>query len=363
VDLGDRLFCGAARASRRDTVSVSERVRYRRLPGRRRGMLHGASVWMGPDHLLLVRSTRFREEYRRFHLRDIQAISVAAAPRFHISTRSIGIAVLWLIVFAVGTSRGPTWGRFATLAVAAVLVGAWIYISAACSCVCRIYTAVSRDDLPSIYRTWTARRFMSRVQARIVEAQGGIGEDWAETLEARRIGPPELAPEMPATGVAASLPGTRSRRDRELSVIYVALMFVDAAITYVAGVPSAGHPRSTLVSWVGYGTLGLEIGTAVALLIQYGRGKLKAGMQRLIIASVLVTGATWYASPIIAAISAGVVAGRQGKVVTSPGALPVGGPVQGGLHVFDIGAHLLWGLAGAAIILTEPRKRPGVIAE
>lgn len=254
-------------------------------------------------------------------------------------------------------------------AVAVVLVGMWIYLSAACSCVCRIYTAVSRDDLPSIYRTWTARKFISRVEPRIAEVQGSIGDDrdddWAETLESRRIGPPELAPEMPAAGIAPSLPGMRGLgdRSRELSVVYVALMFLDAAMRLAVGVPSAAHPRSTLVSWVGYIMLALEIGVAIALLFQYSRGKLKAGMQKLVIVSVLVTGATWYASPIIAAVSAGVIAGKQGKVAASTRVLPLGGPAQAGLHDFDMGAHLLWGLAGAAIILTEPKKRPGGIMD
>ena len=58
----------------------------RKLPGRRRGFLFGSSVWMGPDHLLLVKSARFREDYKRFYFRDIQAIVTAGAPRFHLST-------------------------------------------------------------------------------------------------------------------------------------------------------------------------------------------------------------------------------------------------------------------------------------
>ena len=41
--------------------------KYRRLPGRRRGVISGASLWMGSDHILLVRSAWFREEYKRFY--------------------------------------------------------------------------------------------------------------------------------------------------------------------------------------------------------------------------------------------------------------------------------------------------------
>jgi hypothetical protein len=122
---------------------------------------------MAADHLLLVKSIRFREEYKRFHLRDVQAIVVARAPRFHVSTRSMGIAALWWFVsvfmLRLFGFTVPFWIG------AAVLVSAWVIVSAAYSCRCCILTAVSRDDLPSIYRTWTARRFLRKVEPRIAE--------------------------------------------------------------------------------------------------------------------------------------------------------------------------------------------------
>src|SRR6185503_16307515 len=47
---------------------------YRRLPGRESGLLSYSRLWLGPDHLLLARTTFFSEEYKRFYFRDIQAI-------------------------------------------------------------------------------------------------------------------------------------------------------------------------------------------------------------------------------------------------------------------------------------------------
>ena len=193
---------------------AAERVRYKRLPGCRRGILRGASVWLGPDHLLLIRSWRFREEYKRYYLGDIQAIAVAAAPRFHLSTRSIWIAIIWLIAISIATARGISWAVILLWVVAAALVGAWIYISASCSCVCRIYTAVSGDDLPSVYRSWTARKFMASVEPLIAGAQGPIGEGWAEAVEARRIGPPEAGPDLFVPGASWRIAGRCANRGR-----------------------------------------------------------------------------------------------------------------------------------------------------
>ena len=74
---------------------------YRKLPGTRRGFIQKSSVWAGPDHLLLVRGSRFRDEYKRFYYRDVQAMAVARAPRFHVSTRLAAIAFACWVAAAV----------------------------------------------------------------------------------------------------------------------------------------------------------------------------------------------------------------------------------------------------------------------
>src|ERR1039458_6784497 len=131
---------------------MADSIPYRKLPGSRRGMFFGSSVWMGPDHLLLVKSQRFQEEYKRFYFRDVQAIAVADAPRFHISSRAVALAALWLVAFAFCmipnpasyTVSGFAYHPLASAAwmwlIAAALVAAWAFISAKGSCVCRLYT-------------------------------------------------------------------------------------------------------------------------------------------------------------------------------------------------------------------------------
>ena len=192
---------------------------YRKLPGKRRGFFNVSSVWAGPDHLLLVRGSRFREEYKRFYYRDVQAIAGARAPRFHISTRSGFIA--WLIAVIATALFMPAMVRVYNAGsaltglglVTLALVGVWIFISAAQSCRCRIYTAVSSDELPSVYRLWTARKFLAEVEALIAQTQGMIQGEWAAAAEERTVGPappPSLAtapptPALPSRGLASDL--------------------------------------------------------------------------------------------------------------------------------------------------------------
>jgi hypothetical protein len=333
-------------------MTASDRVHYTRLPGKRRGIIRGSSVWLGPDHLLLVRSWRFREEYKRFHMNDIQSIAVADAPRFHISTRSIGIAVLWLIALSIVTAGRTFWPEAVVWSLGAALVIAWIYVSAKCSCVCRIYTAVSGDDLPSVYRTWTVRKFMSRVEPHIVAAQGAIEGDWAEAIDARRIGPAEEVPEFRAPGSTAMAfaPQKTGTRSFWLSEGFVAMMFLDALYTFLTR-------RSSSLTWLGYSLLAVEIALSIALLIMHYRGQLRSGMQKVVIASILFTGVTWYSAPFISAISVAANANAR-----RPSA-PIGNGVNSVIQYIDVGAHVVLGLCGLGIVLAQREKKPRAIIE
>src|ERR1700684_1248315 len=109
---------------------------YRKLPGSRRGFFQKSSVWAGPDHLLLVRGSRFRDEYKRFYYRDVQAIAVARTPRFHISTRAVAIAFACWVAAAV-VQFGLAASRFISVPLAAeadgvsliILALVWAYVS------------------------------------------------------------------------------------------------------------------------------------------------------------------------------------------------------------------------------------------
>lgn len=332
-------------------MSAAERVKYERLPGCRRGIIRGASVWQGPDHLLLIRSWRFREEYKRYYMGDIQSIAIAAAPRFHLSTRSIGIGILWLIAISIATARSSAWAITLLWVVAAALVGAWIYISASCSCICRIYTAVSGDDLPSVYRSWTARKFVQSVEPRIAAAQGSIDEGWAEAVEARRIGPAEEGPSVhvPGASNAAPVATETTGQSATLAICFVAANIVDAVFSYAA----PGKPSGVLTA-VGYSIVVVEMVLAIALLVRHARGRHWPAMRNLSIALILVTGVVWYSQQVlIGFLTAMAAAGRA-----QPGTT-----LNRAFHDFDIAAHLVIGVVGLALVLARRQRPRAIISE
>ena len=314
------------------------RERYRRLPGRRRGILRGSSVWLGADHLLLVKSERYREEYKRFYFRDVQAIVVAGARRFHLSTRAISIAILWCLAYLVLAHRA-TWASTALWTVAAGLVVAWVYISAASSCRCRIYTAVSRDELPSVYRTWTARRFLNVVAPRIWEAQGVLEGGWSEAIEARPVGPVQA---VGTPGAAQPESRPRARSHTPSSDIFVALLLADAVFNALTL-----HISTTPMQWFRFALAAIETGAAIFVFVDRYRGRLRPGMQTLAIVFLLVMGALFYGPPMVSSMSAAA----QG-ISTDQTTVPLM-PFNIVVREIGVAASALLGLAGIAITLTS----------
>ena len=327
--------------------------RYRRLPGRRRGIVHAASVWLGDDHLLLVRSVGFREEYKRYYLRDVQAIAVAQAPRFHISSRAMAAGAAWLLTTLAVI---PNYLRVVPYlwVIAATVVAAWLFISAACSCRCRIYTAVSSDELPSVYRTWTARRFLAAVGPKIGEAQGVVEGEWAEAAESRDIGPPAAGriAGQPASVPLAAPPAVRAPSRTLISDLLIAALFASALAAFFTLSAPAAVVRSVAISF-----LVLKAGLAVGVFVQHYKGKLRSGMQKVAIATLLVTGATYYVEQVSASVAQGIANARK----QNPQIQVMPMMVTGNRFSAEVNgaASLLLGCAGLGVILLARDKEAG----
>lgn len=315
--------------------------RYQKLPGRRRGLIRGASLWLGSGYLLSVKSMRFREDYKRFYFRDMQAIAVARAPRFHISTRSIFFATLWLIAFGISSAAAPQF-RAALWVVAAALVIAWIVISAFFSCRCRIYTAVSREELPSIYRVWTARKFLDRLTPHIAQVQGAVDPNWAE--QARDIEPGQPSP---LAGAAANSLHSDARVHTVAADVLIATLFLSGVADLLLLRSNAAlATQQQLVS-----ALALIV-EAVFLFLQYQRGILRAPMRNLAIATMFSVGAMYYVKQMMFSFYQGIQQGA-GKSVKIPFFLSGSALTRG----IDAGICIILGLVGLGIIFLDKDRR------
>lgn len=149
---------------------------YQKLTGRRRSIAGFSQLWLAPDHILMVDSSRFVERYRRFALSDVQAIVVTGLPaRTPWQIAALGLSILWtLAAFTAATLfLKIVIGVSGALAVALSIAD----IAAGPRCLCHLQTAVSRELLAPVSRLRVADRFLARVRPAIEAVQGPIAPD------------------------------------------------------------------------------------------------------------------------------------------------------------------------------------------
>jgi hypothetical protein len=217
------------------------------------------------------------------------------------------------------------------------MVATWIAISAASSCRCRLYTAVSRDDLPSLYRTWTARKFLNQVKPSIDRVQGVVDAGWAET-ERSNAGPavPPLA--------AVESPARAAGRSHTLaSDLFVLSLFVCALVDLsVAQLHAAIWPKVT----TGLGVA--QLVGAIAVMAQHYRGLLGSAMNKLAIAALVLMGLMLYVEAFSVSFTTFATGGGMRPVAVP---MPMSPAFMVAVHRVADGLDLLLGFIGAAIIL------------
>ena len=149
------------------------------------------SLWLGPDHLLVVTSTGYTEEYRRILFTNIQGIFTLASSRRASFALFWGfLAVLGAIIAAISYFSEQT--PIGSLIVFGIgVVGLlWNHLLGP---TCKVYvlTGVQTLQLPAVVRRRKAKKVLAKIELLIAAAQ--------QTLE------PAIA-EQPAPAAPPPLP-------------------------------------------------------------------------------------------------------------------------------------------------------------
>jgi uncharacterized membrane protein len=136
------------------------------------------SLWLGPDHLLALERTIGSERYRRFYLRDIEAIIIRRTARRAAFNYALFVLVVISALPAVqfgSESRGA-------LVSSGVVVGLWLLLAfvntlRGASCDTRIRTAVQIEPLPSLGRLPAVEKTLARIRPLIEQTQGTLGRE------------------------------------------------------------------------------------------------------------------------------------------------------------------------------------------
>jgi hypothetical protein len=150
------------------------RINYTRLPGRSLGVASRGSLWIAPDHVLLVHESLTGESYRRFFFRDIESIVIRATSR----RRTLALVLLALAVLnllpllaLVSSNAGTRWMAWMAAGSAFWLVLSLVNVLRGPTCETRIRTGVQEDVVPPLGRLRTGRRVAAMLRTRILDAQ------------------------------------------------------------------------------------------------------------------------------------------------------------------------------------------------
>ncbi len=152
-------------------MAKKERI-YKRVPGRPFSPFGVSTLWYGPDHLLLVESAFFREQYKRFYFKDIQSIAMHRTGIHWVWTFVWGaVSLLFGIIAALVPGTPYVSGTICALSLFALMVN--LLMGPSCQVI--LQTAVQRHRLSTLKRVKTAGKAMDRIKA-FVEAQQGSWE-------------------------------------------------------------------------------------------------------------------------------------------------------------------------------------------
>lgn len=173
---------------------------YRRLDGRKRTLVGYSQLWLAPDHILQVKSSRFVEHYQRFALADVQSIVITTrADSTPLQIGAAGAAILWTVTALAVTSLFAKIFFVSTGAIALAIVV--LDLARGPRCRCHLYTAVSRELLPSVNRVRAAQALLSELRSAIEAVQGSLAVDRIPVLEPvlspRPLEPPPEVPQPP----------------------------------------------------------------------------------------------------------------------------------------------------------------------
>ncbi|MBP84483.1 MAG: hypothetical protein CMO61_11620 [Verrucomicrobiales bacterium] len=154
---------------------------YIRVADRGFGM---SSLWLGDEHLVYVRGTGmlmpFREEYKRYRYRDIQAISVAKTSRVAgFVSYSLGVMLCagsMAIIFVLTGYEDASIAKIVFLSLLCLAAGIFAaglirHLILGPTCVCDIQTRLSRDRLKPLDRYTKAQRVVGQLEGLVREVQ------------------------------------------------------------------------------------------------------------------------------------------------------------------------------------------------
>lgn len=193
---------------------------YKKLTPTKRGFFGYTQLWLAPDHILLLNSSQFAEDYKRFAFTDIQSIVVTELPSRLVPQIIMVLAALsWSALWFAVTIPFFKWFFVVTGALA--LLFAIRDIARGQRCRCYLHTRVSKELLAPVARMKIAAKFLATVRPMTEAVQGSLAP---QQLDAIAI---PYTPSEPEPPTLISTPGY-------LPEVLFGLFLIDAILIWAS---------------------------------------------------------------------------------------------------------------------------------
>jgi hypothetical protein len=224
------------------------------------------------------------------------------------------------------------------------------------SCRCFIQTAVSREELPSMMRTWNVKRALEHIRAHIHDEQGVLPEDFSLPASGSAGEAPTPAPEPIFSVLGVTRAAAPYSRAVNLALAGFLFCLVDAAASiYFFGGPTPALTSAPIRLFNAVLTP-LQGGTILIALIQIHKLRLLRSLRNLLVAALCFTGLEIYLASFLSSLSST----RNGVTTIRADMLSIWRTVVRA----DAGVALIIGIAGLLLILAnwESFRRGGLSA-
>jgi hypothetical protein len=159
---------------------------YTKLTPKKRHWFQYSQLWLAYDHLLMLQSSRFTEEYTRYQLEDIEAIVVTQLEPDMMRQLTFGLLTTSAFVSAMVIPNSNLVKTFLAIPTGLSLLAVIVDALRGPKCRCLLRTAVSEHLLKPITRISTANRVVTELHRVITATQGSLQSVSGDILEAQR---------------------------------------------------------------------------------------------------------------------------------------------------------------------------------
>lgn len=140
---------------------------YRPLPSNQFGLLARHRLYDGGDHVLMVSTTGYHEDYRRFFYSDIQAL---VWRKTYGGTLASALTAVPLIA-SFGLLTQPDSAVPFAIVATPFAIALVLQLIAGPTCTFEVVTALQAHRLPAVRRLKTARKLMAQITPKIMGVQ------------------------------------------------------------------------------------------------------------------------------------------------------------------------------------------------